>query len=557
MQGLGAEGYRLDVTPGGIAIRSAGRAGLFYGIQTLRQLLPEAVEQRTKAVGVAWTVPCVAIEDSPRFAWRGAMLDVCRHLLEVKDVEAFIDAMALHKLNSLHFHLTDDQGWRIEIKKYPKLTEAGAWRSESPRRGNRNAGDGQRYGGFFTQEQLRGLVAYAAKRHITIVPEIEMPGHGLAALSAYPELGCTGGPYHPRTRWGVEPDVFCAGNDQTFRFLEDVLTEVLAIFPSKIIHVGGDECPKDRWNQCPKCKARMEANGLKNAHELQSYFISHFDRWLGAHGRRLLGWDEILEGGLAPGAAVMSWRGVKGGIEAAKAGHDVVMTPTSHLYLDYAQSKAAGEPESIGGLVTLRTVYGFNPVPAEFTPEQAKHVLGAQGNLWSEYLFGFREVQYFAFPRLCALSEVAWSPQAQRDYADFLRRLPRLLARLDARGIGHRRLDDAAPAASWKSGEVTDAWSEREWSLGAAAGGPGLYEVCFQYTHGTHRLDLEWAALAAGGQELARDAHAATTGARNEGNTYTLRLPAGVAGPVTLRARVRADGGDDSNGDIFVRRIGD
>ena len=554
---LGAEGYRLEVTPRGVSLRAPGRRGLFHGIQTLRQLLPAQVEQRQVVAGVRWTVPCGVIEDQPRFPWRGVMLDPCRHLLAVDEIKKFVDLMALHKLNVLHLHLTDDQGWRIEIKKYPKLTEVGGWRAESPKRGNRNVGDGQRYGGFFTQAQLKDLVAYAAARHITIVPEIEMPGHGLAALSAYPELGCTGGPYQPRTRWGVEPDVYCAGQELTYRFLEQVLTEVLAIFPSTFIHVGGDECPKDRWNKCPKCQARMKEQGLKDAHELQSHFVQHFDKWLAARGRRLIGWDEILEGGLAPGAAVMSWRGVNGGIAAAKAGHDVVMSPNSHLYLDYAQARGPGEPESIGGFVPLRTVYGYDPVPASFTPEQAKHVLGAQGNLWSEYLFDYQTVEYFAFPRVTALSEVAWSRQDQRRYDDFLRRLPGVLERLAAWQVRYRPVDDRPAAGAWKAGGVTEAWSEQAWDLTSAVAKPGLYEVRFQFTHGEHRLDIEWAALRVGDREVARDAHAGTTGARDEANVYQLRLPADAAGPVWLQARVRADGGADSNGDLHVRRIGD
>ncbi len=557
LERLGPEGYRLVVTPARVELAAPARAGLFYGIQTLRQLFPVAVEQETPVAGVAWQVPALTIEDQPRFRWRGAMLDVCRHLLSADEIKTFIDLMALHKLNTLQLHLTDDQGWRIEIKKYPKLTEVGAWRAESPKHGQRNQGDGKRYGGFLTQAQLQDIVAHATARHITVVPEIEMPGHGLAALSAYPELGCTGGPYQPRTRWGVEPDVFCAGNPKTFAFLEDVLTEVLAIFPSTFIHVGGDECPKDRWNKCPKCQGVMKEKGLKDAHALQSHFIQHFDRWLAARERRLIGWDEILEGGLAPGAAVMSWRGVKGGIAAAKSGHDVVMSPTSHLYLDYAQSKAPSEPESIGGLVTLRQVYSYDPVPAGFTPAEASRVLGAQGNLWSEYLYDFRKVQYFAFPRVCALAEVVWSPQSARSYDEFLTRLPSMLTRLDALQVNYRKVDDFPAAGGWASGEVTDEWSERTWPLPALTGKPGLFEVRFQYTGGTHRLDIEWAALLADGREIARDAHRATTGARDENNRYRLRLPAGTAGAIALKARVRADGGADSNGQIFVTRQGD
>jgi hexosaminidase len=416
--GLGPEGYELTVTPERVIIRASQPAGIFYGKQTLQQLLPGPI-------------PCLHIEDRPRFPWRGAMLDVARHFFPKEFVKRYIDLLALHKLNTLHLHLTDDQGWRVEIKKYPKLTEVGSWRAETN-------GDGKRYGGFFTQDDLREIVAYAAERHITVVPEIEMPGHGLAALTAYPELSCTGGPFKVRTRWGVEPDVYCAGNEKTFAFVQDVLDEVLAIFPSKFIHIGGDECPKARWKKCPKCQARMKAEGLKNEHELQSYFIRRIEKHLSSKGRRLIGWSEIREGGLAKNAALMDWIG--GAVEGASAGHDVVMSPTSHCYFDYYQSQdKKAEPKAIGGFIPLSKVYAFEPVPAKLAPQFHKHILGAQANLWTEYIPTPQQAEYMTFPRLCALAEVVWSPAAARNWDDFSVRLTQHLKHLDALKVNYRK----------------------------------------------------------------------------------------------------------------------
>jgi len=438
---LGEEGYELDVSANGIVVKAPSAAGLFYGCQTLRQLLPPAILADTLQSGIEWNVPAVKIRDMPRYAWRGMMLDPARHFLPVASVKTFIDYMTLHKLNTLHWHLTDDQGWRIEIREYPALTTLGSVRSESPKRGNRNAGDGQPYGPFFyTEAQILDVVAYAATRHITIVPEIEMPGHGLAALTAYPDLSCTGGPFKLRTRWGVEDDVYCAGNDKTLEFNKTVLSRVMTLFPGKFIHIGGDECPKVRWNKCPKCQARIKANGLKDSTGLQSWFVRQIDQFVISKGRRIIGWDEILEGGLEPSAAVMGWRGVKGGIEAANAGHDVVMASTSHCYFDYGQSKQPGEQETIGGLLTLAKAYSFEPTPAALAPEKKKHILGVQCNLWSEYFFEPKNVEFGAFPRACALSEVAWTPAEQRNFDDFWNRMATHGKRLDALQINWRRL---------------------------------------------------------------------------------------------------------------------
>jgi hexosaminidase len=430
---LGKEGYTLQVTPEGVVARASQPAGLFYAVQTLRQLLP---------AGGGSALPAVDIQDAPRFPWRGLMLDVCRHFFPLDFILRLIDAMALQKLNVLHWHLTDDQGWRIEIQHYPGLTEVGSRRKASPYPTNRRELDGVPHGGFFTQAQVKQVVAYAAERFITVVPEIEMPGHAMAALTSYPELGCTGGPYEVRTFWGVEEDVFCAGNEQVFTFLQNVLDEVLELFPSQFIHIGGDECPKVRWEACPKCQAVIKEKGLKDEHELQSYFIRRIEPYLNAHGRRLIGWDEILEGGLAPNATVMSWRGIQGGIQAAQEDHDVVMTPTSHCYLDYYQSEdREHEPPAIGGYVSLEKSYSYEPVPEGFTPAQAAHVLGVQGNLWTEYIPTEEQASYMYFPRATALAEVGWSAP-EKDFADFQTRLAFFLPRIKQLGLNYRPIQE-------------------------------------------------------------------------------------------------------------------
>jgi len=429
---LGDEYYRLNATPKLVTLFAPHPRGLFLGVQTIRQLLPAAAETATPGDEIGWQLPCVRVADEPRYRWRGMLLDCGRHFMDKEFVKRYIDLLAYDKMNVLHWHLTEDQGWRIEIKKYPKLTEVGAWReatrdSEQPR-------DGQgRYGGFYTQEDVKEIVEYAKSRYITIVPEIEMPGHSMAALASYPELGCVGEGYTVGTRWGVYSDVYCAGNDKVFEFLQDVLSEVIELFPSEYIHIGGDECPKVRWEKCPKCQARIKAEGLKDEHELQSYFIRRIEKFLNGKGRRLIGWDEILEGGLAPNATVQSWRGMRGAVAAATAGHDVVSSPTSHCYLDYAQARLPGEPTQMGFL-DLKTVYAFEPTPARLTPEQARHILGAEGNMWTEHA-PQKRVDWQVFPRLCALAEVTWSPRESRDWDDFAKRMKAHYCRLDALGV--------------------------------------------------------------------------------------------------------------------------
>jgi hexosaminidase len=429
----GPEGsYTLKTSPDGITITAATEAGLFYGTQTLLQIF----SQFTSAI------PAVDISDSPRFSYRGLHLDVGRHMFPVAFVKKYIDLMSRHKFNRFHWHLTEDQGWRIEIKQYPKLQEVAAYRKETVigKSGSKNRGknfDGKRYGGYYTQDEIRDVIAYAQKRYVTIIPEIELPGHAQAALAAYPGLGCTGGPYEVATTWGVFPEVFCAGKEDTFAFLQNVLDETMALFPSEYIHIGGDECPKTRWKECPHCQKRMKDEGLKDEHELQSYFIQRIEKYLNSKGRRIIGWDEILEGGLAPGATVMSWRGEEGGIAAARENHDVIMTPGDWCYFDHYQDTAKSEPLAIGGFTPVKKVYEYEPVPKQLSAEEAKHVLGAQANVWTEYIPTSDHVEYMVYPRAVAMSEVLWS--TKKDYNDFLKRLEFHLKRLDSWHVNYAK----------------------------------------------------------------------------------------------------------------------
>ena len=420
-------------------MKGATEAGVFYGIQTLRKSLPVAV-------GANISLPAVDIKDAPRFAYRGAHFDTSRHFFTVDEVKTYIDMLALHNMNRMHWHFTEDQGWRIEIKKYPKLTEIGSKRSETVIGKNSGKYDGVPHEGFYTQEEAKEIVKYAAERFITVIPEIDIPGHMQAALAAYPELGCTGGPYEVWKMWGVSEDVLCIGNDQSLKFLEDVFAELIEIFPSEYIHIGGDECPKVRWAQCPKCQARIKQLGLKSddkhtkEERLQSYVISHVEKFLNEHGRQIIGWDEILEGGLAPNATVMSWRGEGGGIEAAKQHHDVIMTPNTYLYFDYYQSKDTdNEPLAIGGYLPVERVYSYEPMPKSLTPDEQKYIKGVQANLWTEYIPTFSHAQYMVLPRWAALAEVQWSAPEKKDYANFLSRLPRLIQWYDAEGYNYAK----------------------------------------------------------------------------------------------------------------------
>lgn len=436
-----AEGYKLDADAKQIRIAGASAAGVFYGIQTLRKSLPLVNGKASKV-----SIPAVHIADAPRFAYRGTHLDVSRHFVTADSVRQFIDMLALHNINRFHWHLTDDQGWRIEIKKYPLLTQIGSKRAQTVIGHNSGKYDGKPYSGFYTQKQIRDIVKYATDRYITIVPEIDLPGHMQAALAAYPDMGCTGGPYEVWQKWGVSDNVLCAGNDKTLTFIDNVLKEITQLFPSKYIHVGGDECPKTQWQKCPKCQARIKALNLeaKDGHSaeerLQSYIITHASNYLKSLGRNTIGWDEILEGGLAEGATVMSWRGESGGIAAAKQHHDVVMTPNSYLYFDYYQSlDKANEPLAIGGYLPLETVYSYEPMPKELTADEARHIIGVQANIWTEYMPTFKQMQYMALPRLAALSEVQWSQPALKDYTSFTNRLTEFTHMYDRLGYNYAK----------------------------------------------------------------------------------------------------------------------
>ena len=409
IEGLKDEEYQLEITKEQLNLSASSNVGLMRGIQTLRQLLPAGYEDK----GVVAKIPCLIIHDFPRFSWRGMLLDCCRHFMDKEFVMRYIDLLAYHKMNILHWHLTEDQGWRIEIEKYPKLTEIGAWRTEK---------NGEKYGGFYTKEDIKEILAYAKTRHITVVPEIEFPGHSVAAIASYPYLSCTGASINVGTEWGVYKDIYCAGNDTVFAFMEGVLTEVMELFPSKYIHIGGDEAPKYRWEHCRKCQQRITEEGLHDAHELQSYFITRIEKFFNENGRQLIGWDEILEGGLAPSATVQSWRGEDGGIAAAKSGHDAIMSPTSHCYFDYDLDAT-----------DLKEVYHYEPIPAELTAKEAKHILGGECNMWSERA-PQELVDSKVFPRILAMSEVLWS-SSEKDYNNFYSRVQKHYPKLDALGV--------------------------------------------------------------------------------------------------------------------------
>ena len=433
------EAYRLNISPKTIRIQAGSPNGFFYGLQSLYQLMPVEIYGSKKVSSKKWSAPAVQITDAPRFGYRGLHLDVCRHFFPIEFIKKYIDAMAIHKMNYFHWHLTDDQGWRIQIKKYPRLTEIGSKRDETlvgyyysryPQQF-----DGKPYGGFYTQDEAREIVAYARDRYITVIPEIEMPGHAQAAIAAYPYLSCTkDSTIKVATKWGVFPDVFCP-RDTTFHFLEDVLTEIMAIFPSKYIHIGGDECPKDRWKKCPDCQALIKSLNLKDENGLQSYFTHRMEKFLNSKGRQIIGWDEILDGGLAPNATVMSWRGTQGGIAAAKAGHDVIMTPSAYCYYDHYQSDPTTEPATIGGYLPLETAYRYEPVPTELSEEEARHILGAQANLWAEYLPTTESVEYMAFPRVSAMAELQWSTRQNRNWDLFRQKMNTEFERYSQLGI--------------------------------------------------------------------------------------------------------------------------
>lgn len=425
--GLGKEGYSLRATKRNIQIEANEPSGFFYAVQTLLQLLPSQIYSSQREECSTWDVPAVEIKDVPRFEYRGLHLDVGRHLYPVEFIKKYIDLLSMQKMNRFHWHLTDDQGWRIEIKKHPKLAEIGSIRKETIKNRYTAQGpllfDNTPYGGFYTQKEIKEIVQYAKERYVTVIPEIDLPGHMLAALATYPELGCTGGPYEVGTRWGIYDDVLCAGNEKIYPFIEDILKEVFELFPCEYVHIGGDECPKTRWKACPKCQAKMKAENLKDEHELQSYVIRRVEKFLNDNGKKLIGWDEILEGGIAPNATLMSWRGVAAGITAAKSGHPVIMTPNTHVYLDHYQTNMDIAPLGNGRVASLEWTYSYDPIPNELTLEEALHIKGIQANVWSEYLRTTEMVEYMTYPRANAVAEIGWTFLENRSWEDYTKRL--------------------------------------------------------------------------------------------------------------------------------------
>lgn len=457
------EGYLLDVKPNGIILKARAANGLFYGLQTLIQLVP---------LNNGRKIPAVHIEDKPRFSWRGMLFDNCRHMFSVDFIKKFIDQLAYHKLNKFHWHLTEDQGWRIEIKKYPRLQEIAAWRNGTQVGPSRKKDiDSARYGGYYTQEQIRDIVAYAAARYIEVIPEIEMPGHSVAAITAYPYLGCTpmsfetGAPHEVRKAWGVSKDLYCAGNDSVFIFLQDVLTEVMQLFPSKYIHIGGDEAPHDAWKACPKCQKRMKDENLKDVEALQSWFILRMEKFINAKGKQLIGWEEIMQGGLTKNATVHSWLGVQSGLRASQMGNDVIMSPYSHLYFDGYQADPKIEPFAIGYYVPIDSVYAFEPIHPKMTTGEAAHVLGAQANLWTEFIGTEDYFEYMVFPRIDALAEMTWTSRHKKNFADFEQRLQTQLRRYDRKKINYR-----IPTPGITAGYATDSTAHISLKNRAGAG---------------------------------------------------------------------------------------
>ena len=561
--------YTLQVSPKKIIINASDETGLFYGCQTLRQLLPAQIFSKKRQKGVKWTIPSLCIKDAPRFGWRGLMLDSSRHFQTVTEVKRFIDLMAMHKFNVFHWHLTDSHGWRIEIKKYPKLTEVGAWRDQPdyPKKGKKG-----RYGGFYTQEEIKEVVAYAKARHITIVPEIDMPGHSFAAVASYPHLGCTQkGQYvdyfftYPANKQSFpnrrgKTDVLCASRPKTLEFCRDVLDEVITLFPSQYIHIGGDEVEKHVWKHCQSCQSFIKDNALNKEDGLQSWFIQQLDHYLTAKGKRLLGWDEILQGGLAQNATVMSWQGEKGGIRAAKMGHDVVMSPQTYIYLDHGQSHSPLEPPHWPGHKPLNRVYNYEPIPSQLSTEEAKHILGVQANVWTAFIHEQWKLDLSTWPRASAVAEVAWSAKEARNYGDFYTRMENShFKRLDHIGVNYWR-ENSLELGQWSP---TDLKPNQEISSISFNLKP-LYsklknekvDIVFSYTKGAHALRIEDVALFENGKLVSRDQHDGHTGGSSKANNYTIDFSKVKGkGELTLKVTAYGDGGNDSYGKITASQV--
>jgi len=558
---LGAEGYELTATTNAIVIRAPAQAGLFYGAQTLLQLLPPEIFAKSSVDGVPWLVPSVQIEDLPRFKWRGYMLDVSRHFFNKEEIKNTLDFMALHKLNVFHWHLVDDHGWRIEIKKYPRLTQIGAWRKNigfelDTNESSAYGSDGQ-YGGFYTQDDIREIVAYAQARHITIVPEIEMPGHATSAMVAYPDLSATGGPFTMDLGPGIFDGVYSAGNEAAYKFLEDVLREVFELFPGKYVHIGGDEVPKGAWKNDGSSQALMKREGMKDQDEIQSYFIRRIEKFLNANNKTLVGWSEILHGGLAQNATVMDWKG--GGPESANSGHDVVMAVNDFTYFCYYQSlDRPPKLKAARRYLPLEKAYAFNPIPADVKPESLPHILGVEGCIWTFFFASMHEVEEMSFPRLCALAEVAWSPNDSRNFEDFSRRLKTHLARLDHAGVAYWN-DHAVQIGSWQPSQIRSPTNILEWEVPPKILTKGKFRLSMNYTQGKNGLGLHWAALLENGREVTRDTHEGLAGKgydrpmKARDWNYFLELPeVKPDAHYSVRISVSGEGGTDSAGVAFI-----
>ncbi len=540
---LGDEGYRMTVKPDGVLIEGKTSAGVFYGCQTLRQMLPKEVFRRMPVARVSWSVPCASIEDQPRFGWRGAMIDPARHFLQKTWVMKFIDAIALMKINHLHIHLSDDPGWRIEVKRYPKLTELGSKGDFSLMYQGVKVPVGRPLGGFYTQDDMREIVAYAAERHITVMPEFDVPGHSAAAILSYRELGIDG-----------KSNNVLNAEESTIQFYKNVIDEMLEIFPGAFFHVGGDEVDYSQWKRSPRAQELIKQRGLKDEEELEAWIIKQLDQHLASKGRRLVGWDEILNGGLAPGATVMSWRGINGGIAAAKAGHDAIMAPTSYTYLDYNQTTlSASQPPTIGGYVDLPTAYSFEPVPKELNAEEAKHILGLQGQMWGEYMTTPYQVEHMAFPRLCALAEVGWSPKEQRNFDGFVARLSELLKRFDVWDLHYFPLyePERAKVGAWTPGVPSDRFVEVKWDASKVLKA-GQWQLAMQFEQGEHGIDIAWMEVRLDGKVLKRAELNGFAGGGHRNNGMAVTVP--KDGQVEVVASIRGSGGSDTRGSVFAIR---
>jgi hexosaminidase len=563
---LGAEGYELTVATNSVLIRAPASAGVFYGVISLLQLLPPEILSPRPVVGVPWTVPCVYIQDAPRFPWRGWMLDSVRHFFNKDEVKEFIDAMALNKLNMFHWHLDDDTAWRIEILKWPLLTQVGAWRNNvnfglNPRSSTAYGDDG-RYGGFYTQADIREIVAYAAQRHITVVPEIEMPGHSSAALNAYPQFGCgcltcSSAPGSLDITNSNAGGVFCAAKPETMAFLQDVLTEVMDLFPGPYIHIGGDEVNSSNWGQHSLDQNLKASLGLSTMQQYQGYFTQQIANWLKSRGRTLIGWSEIMNGGLVTNAVVMDWLtgSSSRGVQAATNRQYAVMTPTSTCYINYIENPGtvwSNEPPSQSGTVTLSTCYNFEPIPSSLPAAYTNYILGAQGNNWAEFTPSKLDMEFKMFPRLCALAEVNWTAPALKNYTSFANRLVIHKQRLTQMGVNYNPSMEPPQIAAWTSSQISTSYSLVSWDITSSVTNAGEIDLSFSWKTGSNGLDIAWAALLENGVEIDRDPHAGFTGVTPSKPAYIFRLPQYKPGATyTLQAFVAGRGGTNSNGVIY------